>query len=141
MTDRRVLQGMLGATRLFGGLSRKELETVLRTAVEVDHSAGTVVVGEGREGVGFHLILTGSATVTQHGRTLRKLGPGDSFGDIALIDGGTRSATVIADEPLHTLSLTAWHFKPLLLSNADIAYKLLVELCRRLREAEERVTV
>ena len=141
MTDRRVLVGMLGNTPLFAGLSRKELETVLKTASEVDHPAGSDVVSEGTEGVGFHLILSGSATVTQHGRVLRTLGPGDSFGDIALIDGGRRTATVTADAPLHTLSMTAWHFKPMLLENAQIGYKLLVELCRRLREAEDRVPV
>ena len=141
MADRRALLGMLGSTPLFSGLSRKELETVLRTASEVDHAAGSVVVGEGTEGVGFHLILSVSATVTLHGRVLRTLGQGDSFGDIALIDGGKRSATVTADTPLHTVSMTAWHFKPLLLENAQISYKLLLELCRRLREAEERVPV
>lgn len=141
MTDRRTLVDMLGATPLFSGLSRKELETILTTAREVDHPAGRAVVAEGSEGVGFHLILAGSATVTQRDRRLRTLGPGDSFGDIALIDGGARSATVTADTPLRTLSLASWEFKPLLETNAQIAYKLLVELCRRLREAEERVPV
>src|SRR5690348_11524887 len=123
MTDRRILVDMLGATPLFSGLSRKELETVLKTAREVDHAAGGAVVAEGSEGVGFHLILSGSATVTQRGRVLRTLGPGDSFGDIALIDGGKRSATVTADAPLHTLSLASWEFKPLLEDNAQITYK------------------
>ena len=141
MTDRRTLVDMLGATPLFAGLSRKELEIILTTAREVDHPAGGVVVAEGSEGVGFHLILSGSATVTKGDRILRTLGPGDSFGDIALIDGGRRSATVSADTALRTLSLASWEFRPILEKNAQITYKLLVEMCRRLREAEAAVPV
>ena len=141
MPDRRALIEVLGRSQLFQGLSKKELERVLRSADEVDHSVGTEVTQEGKGGVGFHLILSGSATVEQRGRTVRKLGPGDSFGDIALIDGGPRTATVRADTPLHTLSIVAWDFKPLLLEHPTIAHKLLLELCRRLREAEARPTV
>lgn len=138
MADQRTLIEMLGRVQLFQGLSRKDLIAVLRTAGEVDHAAGREVLREGAEGVGFHLILSGTATVMQRGRTLRTLGPGDSFGDIAVIDGGPRSATVRADEPLRTLSLTAWHFKAVLVEHPTIAYKLLLELCRRLRDAEKR---
>ena len=138
MPDRRALIEMLGRIPLFNGLSKKELESIVRSANEVDHPTGTEVAQEGTPGVGFHLILSGSATVTQRGRALRKLGPGDSFGDIALIDGGPRSATVRADTPLHTLSIVKWDFEPLLLERPAIAHKLLLELCRRLREAETR---
>jgi CRP-like cAMP-binding protein len=138
MADQRTLIQMLGRVPLFQGLSRKQLTSVLRTAGEVDHPAGKEVVREGASGVGFHLILSGTATVTQGRRTLSRLGPGDSFGDIAIIDGGPRSATVRADEPLRTLSLTAWHFKAVLVEQPTIAHKIMLELCRRLREAEKR---
>ena len=138
MPDRRALTDMLGRTQLFQGLSRKELETVAMTSREVDHAAGQDVVHEDAEAVGFHLIISGSATVIQGGRKLRTLGPGDTFGEIALIDGGRRSASVHADTALHTLSIMTWHFTPLLLEHPTIAHKLLLELCRRLREAEAR---
>jgi len=138
VTDRKTLVDMLGRVAFFEGLSKKELEAVVRSSSEVDHSAGKAVVQEGRDGVGFHLILSGSATVTQRGRKLRTIGVGESFGDIALIDGGPRSATVTADTPLHTLSVTSWDFRPLLYEHPQIAYKLLLQLCGRLRDAEKR---
>lgn len=138
MTDRKTLVEMLGRVALFEGLSKKELEAVLRSSTEVDHAAGKAVVKEGHDGVGFHLILSGAATVTQRGRKLRTIGVGDSFGDIALIDGGPRSATVTADTPLHTLSVTSWDFRPLLLEHPPMALKLLLQLCGRLRDAEKR---
>jgi len=132
---------LLGKVPLFQGLSEDELEVLLRSTSETDFQAGTDVVREGDKGAGFHLILSGTATVTKGGQTLRSLGPGESFGDIALIDDGHRTATVHADAPLHTLSITTWNFKPVLLEHPQIAYKLLVELCRRLREAEARAAI
>lgn len=138
MADRRTFAEMMGGVPLFAGLSRKEIESVLRLAREVTHQAGKEVVTEGREGVGFHLIVDGSATVNHGGRDIRTLGPGDSFGDIALIDGGPRSATVVAATAMRTLSIAAWDFKPLLIEHPQIAYKLMLQLCSRLREAEAR---
>ena len=141
MADRRTPTEMLARVWLFEGLSRKELEAVLRLAREVPHAAGKEVVTEGREGLGFHLILEGTVTVSREGQTLRSMGPGESFGDIALIDGGPRSATVVADTALLTLSITAWDFRPLLTEHPQIVYKLLLQLCARLREAEARAPV
>jgi CRP-like cAMP-binding protein len=131
----------LSRVPLFRDFTRQELGDVLRSSNEAHFQPGTEVVREGATGTGFHLILEGSATVSQHGHELRKLGPGDSFGDIALIDGGKRTATVVANEQLHTLSLVQWEFKPLLLENAQLSFKLLVELCRRLRDAEARAPI
>jgi CRP-like cAMP-binding protein len=132
---------MLGRVPLFEGLSKGELRAVLRSSQEVDHPAGKEVVREGTEGTGFHLILAGDATVIQGGRRKRSLGPGDYFGDIALIDRGPRTATVRADTDMHTLSIAAWHFKPLLHEHPKMAFKLLIELCRRLRAAESATPV
>ena len=130
---------MLRSVPLFEGLEPKELQAVLRCADEVRHAAGKAVVREGGEGIGFHLILDGEATVTQGGRELRRLRPGDYFGDIALLDGQPRTATVTAQGPVRTLSITAWNFKPLLIEHPAMAQKLLVELCRRLRNAEASI--
>jgi CRP/FNR family cyclic AMP-dependent transcriptional regulator len=108
------------------------------SATEVEHAKGRVVMEEGKPGVGFHLIVDGTAGVTRSGRKLRTLGPGDSFGDIALIDGGPRSATVAAETHLRTLSLSPWEFRPLVMQHPQLAYKLLLKLSALLREAEKR---
>lgn len=131
----------LARVPLFRDFTKRELETVVRASTETRFEAGADIVREGATGAGFHLILSGEASVSQRGKTVRKLGPGDSFGDIALIDGGKRTATVRAESPLRTLSLVQWEFKPLVLENAQLAYKLMVELCRRLREAEARAPI
>jgi CRP-like cAMP-binding protein len=134
------LADLLARVPLFEGLSKKERQAVLRSATEVDHDAGHNIVSEGGGAAGFHLMLAGEATVLQGGREKRKLGAGDFFGEIALIDGGPRSATVRADTRVHTLSVTAWDFKPLLSEHPEIAHKVMVELCRRLRAAEAAAT-
>jgi CRP-like cAMP-binding protein len=138
MTDEEQIVSLLGKVQLFEGLSKKDLTHIARAAREVEHPAGHAVVTEDRPGVGFHLIIGGRAVVTQKGHKLRELGPGDSFGDIALIDGGPRSATVAAETPLQLLSLTSWEFKPLLLEHAEMTYQLLLQVCGRLRDAETR---
>ena len=141
MTDQATLARMLEQVDLFQGLNKKELRLLAGLATEVDHAAGGEVVGEGRGSVAFHLILTGEAAVTRGGRKLRSLGKGDYFGEIALIDGQPRSATVTARTPLRTLSITSWNFKPMLTEYPQLTYKLLLQLCARLREAEGRAAV
>jgi CRP/FNR family transcriptional regulator, cyclic AMP receptor protein len=141
MATREDQADMLSKVPLFQGLSKKELDFVLRASKEANFQPGAEIVREGARGTGFHLILAGKATVVQGGRELRKIGPGESFGDIALIDGGVRTATVRVDEPVHTLSLVEWEFKPLLLEYPQLAHKLLLELCRRLRDAEARTNI
>ncbi|HEY8673928.1 MAG TPA: cyclic nucleotide-binding domain-containing protein [Candidatus Dormibacteraeota bacterium] len=138
MSDRKALVEMLGRNRLFEGLTKKDLTAVVVSATEVEHAKGRVVMEEGKPGVGFHLIVDGTAGVTRRGRKLRTLGPGDSFGDIALIDGGPRSATVAAETHLRTLSLSPWEFRPLVMQHPQVAYKLLLKLSALLREAEKR---
>jgi CRP/FNR family transcriptional regulator, cyclic AMP receptor protein len=138
VSDRKTLVEMLGRNRLFEGFSKKDLTSIVVGATEVEHPKGRVVMEEGKPGVGFHLIVDGTAGVTRNGRRLRTLGPGDSFGDIALIDGGPRSATVAAETHLRTLSLSPWEFRPLVMENPHLSYKLLLKLSALLREAEKR---
>jgi len=124
---------------LFDGLSDKELAAVAGAAKERRFDTGDVVVGEGEGGVGFFVIADGSARVETHGERRATLGPGDSFGEVALLDeGGRRTATVVAESPLGVLGLTAWQFTPLLEQYPSIAIKLAKVLARRLREAEDR---
>ncbi|HET9050519.1 MAG TPA: cyclic nucleotide-binding domain-containing protein [Candidatus Dormibacteraeota bacterium] len=127
---------MLRRVPLFEGLSVKELRAVLKCADEITHRAGSAIVREGGGGAGFHLIVDGEAEVLKDGRVRRRLGAGECFGEIALIDGGPRSATVQALTDVRTLSMSAWDFKPVLLDNPAIARKLLLVLCERIRASE-----
>jgi len=138
MTDKKTLVNLLSRNRLFDELNKKDVLALIDSAKEVDHREGQMIVVEGQPGVGFHLLLEGTAIVSRNGRKLRTLGPGETFGDIAVIDGGPRSASVQAATQLRTLSLPPWEFKPLLLEHPRIAYRLLVKLCTLLREAEKR---
>jgi CRP/FNR family cyclic AMP-dependent transcriptional regulator len=138
MTDRKLLVDLLDRTRLFGGLRKKDVLAIIDSSKEVEHPPGRVILVEGVPGVGFHLILEGTAMVSRNRRRVRMIGPGESFGDIAVIDGGPRSASVTAETRLRVLSLPPWQFKALLLEHPQIAYRLLVKLCVLLREAETR---
>jgi CRP-like cAMP-binding protein len=100
-------------------------------------AAGETVVKEGSEAAAFYLIDAGTATVTVHGAVRRTLGPGDYFGEIALLDQGVRSATITADTELVCRGITLWDFRPLVQSNAAIAWTLLQTLARMVRDAND----
>jgi CRP-like cAMP-binding protein len=123
---------------LFEGLPHRELEQIARSFKERRFSAGHTVAVEGAGGIGFFVISEGTASVDVHGEERGKLGPGDYFGEIALIDDGARSATVTADSELHCYGLTSWEFRPLVETNAQIAWKLLQVMAKRLRESEQQ---
>jgi CRP/FNR family cyclic AMP-dependent transcriptional regulator len=129
---------LLQRVPLFSDLDRKELESLSRTFKERTVSAGDTVVNEDSGAAGFFVIEDGNANVTVHGQERGKLGPGDYFGEIALIDEGARTATVTAESDMRLYGLTFWEFRPLVEQNASIAWKLLQALARRLREAEAR---
>jgi CRP/FNR family transcriptional regulator, cyclic AMP receptor protein len=123
---------------LFADLDRKELADLAGWFKERTFSEGEEVVTEGRGGIGFFVIEEGQAGVSVHGDERASLGPGDYFGEVALIDEGARSATITAKSNLRTYGLTSWEFRPLVESNASIAWKLLQTMAKRLREAEGR---
>jgi CRP/FNR family cyclic AMP-dependent transcriptional regulator len=132
------LTRQLQAVPLFSGVPEKELRRVAKSFRPRTFAAGQTIVVEGNEGVGFFIIDSGTATVSVGGEEVRKLGEGDHFGEIALIDSGPRSATVVADTDVRCHGMTAWSFRPLVESNAAIAWPLLESLVRRLRDAEQR---
>ncbi len=121
---------------LFSDFGDKELQRVAAIAKEVEFPAGKVIAKQGESGVGFHMIVDGEATVSVEGIEHAKLGPGSYFGEISLIDGGPRSATVTATTDLKTVSVTSWDFNVLLDQFPELARQLLIQLCRRLREVE-----
>jgi CRP/FNR family transcriptional regulator, cyclic AMP receptor protein len=124
---------------LFEGLPHQELERIARSFKERRFSAGDTVAAEGSGGVGFFVIGEGTATVDVHGEQRGQLGPGDYFGEIALIDDqARRTATITAETDLTCYGLTSWDFRPLVETNAEIAWKLLQVMAKRLREAEQQ---
>jgi CRP/FNR family cyclic AMP-dependent transcriptional regulator len=126
----------LRATDLFSSLSRRTLNKVARQAQVVHHPAGKQITAQGEGGVGFHLITAGSATVMVGGRPRMDLGPGDYFGEISLIDGKPRSATVTVTTDLTVIFIVSWVFTPLLDEETELTKALLLVMCARLRGAE-----
>ena len=122
---------------LFAGMDRRQSEQIARLLKERRFQKGETVILEGSGGAAFFLIDSGEATVSQKGVVLRTMGPGDHFGEIALIDGGPRTATVTAATDLVCYGLTFWEFRPLIERNGTIAWKILQELAKRLRVVEK----
>jgi CRP/FNR family transcriptional regulator, cyclic AMP receptor protein len=131
---------LLARVPLFQDLSKKELSALIGEAKEVSHREGAVLAKEGEQGLGFFLIVEGTAKVTVNGRTRRKLGPGDSFGEISLLDEGPRTATVTAETPIKLLGITSWVFKRLVTANPQVAMKMLKTLASILRSSSREVT-
>jgi CRP/FNR family cyclic AMP-dependent transcriptional regulator len=135
--DQDELLKRLRSVDLFAGLSDRELRAVADSGAVNEHPAGSVLSEQGTSGVGFHLILRGGAEVEVHGKSAGSLGSGAHFGEIALIDGQPRSATVtIGPDGATTFSLTSWRFKPLLEKYPEIPLALLKVFCARLRKVE-----
>jgi len=128
---------LLQRVPLFSDLDKKELESLARTFKERNVSAGETVVSEDSGAAGFFVIEDGTAKVTVHGQERGALGPGDYFGEIALIDEGARTATVTAATELACYGLTLWEFGPLVRENGEIGWKLLQTLAARYRDAAE----
>ena len=127
---------LLQRVPLFADFDRGDLQRLAKSFKERTFSAGSTVSAEGKSGAGFFVIESGEATVTVRDTERAKLGPGDYFGEIALIDDGARSATVTADSELRCYGLTSWEFRPLVESNASIAWRLLETMAQRLRAAQ-----
>jgi CRP-like cAMP-binding protein len=102
----------------------------------VEHPAGKAITDEGVSGVGFHLILEGTANVRVGDHSRPPLGPGDYFGEISMIDGKPRSASISAATDMVTAALTHWMAKPLLTEEPDVTLALLQHTCALLRAAE-----
>ena len=123
---------------LFADLEPRELEKLADAFKERRYSAGDTIASEGQSGAGFFVIGEGTATVTVGGEERGKLGPGDYFGEIALIDEGARTASLTAESDMVCYGMTFWEFRPIVESDARIAWKLLQALARKLRAAEQR---
>jgi CRP-like cAMP-binding protein len=127
---------LLRRVPLFADFDKGDLERLARSFKDRTFEAGSAVAEEGRGGAGFFVIESGEGTVSVRGSEHGKVGPGDYFGEIALIDEGPRSATITADSDLRCYGITSWEFRPLVESNASIAWKLLETMAKRLRSAQ-----
>ena len=103
---------LLKRVPLFSDLDGAELQQIANSMKQRTFSAGQEIAVEGQSGVGFFVIEDGTAKVTVHGDEVRTLGPGDYFGEVALITQGARTATVTADTDLKTYGMTFWEFRP-----------------------------
>jgi len=137
--DRKLVE-QLKTVPLFSGCSTRELASLGRFLREVDFPAGRQIVQEGRTGTGLHVIIEGETKVVVGDRTRRRLGPGAFFGEISLLDRGPRTATVVAETPVRTLTLSAWNFRAALKEHPSMAVKMLEELASRVRSAGSSLT-
>ena len=122
---------------LFADLNKREVQQIARLFKERRFAKGQTVVKEGSGGAAFFVIESGEAEVFIGGKARTALKPGDYFGEIALIDEGTRMATITATSYLLCYGLTYWDFRPLVEKNGVIGWKLLQSMTRMYREARE----
>jgi CRP/FNR family cyclic AMP-dependent transcriptional regulator len=121
---------------LFADLDDAELARLADRFVERSFKEGDVVVEEGATGTSVFVIVNGNAAVSVGNELKASLGPGDYFGEMAVMDDGTRSASIIAATDLDVCFLTPWEFRPFVEEHPEVAWKLLRSLARRLREAQ-----
>jgi CRP/FNR family cyclic AMP-dependent transcriptional regulator len=125
---------------LFSACSKRELQTISGLTTALTIPAGKVVTSEGQPGREFVVILEGTATVSINGTQIATLGRGDFFGEIALLDGGSRTATVIANTDLVARVISYVEFTQMLEDVPRMARKLLVGVAARLRDADMLLT-
>lgn len=125
---------LLKKVPIFSDLPRKELEWISRSLKERVYEPGAVIVKQGDPGVGFFLIAEGNVEVTHNSHKLREMGPGEFFGEMALMEDRTRTATVTAKTRTRCLQLVRWDFRALLKENPELAVKMLEVVVRRMRD-------
>ena len=127
----------LQSTSLFSNCTKGELRQIASITTTKDVAAGSVLAYQGTAGREFFIVMEGSATATRNGQVLARLGPGSFFGELALLDGGRRTATVVADTAMALLVLTRSEFTALQYTAPSVARKILIELGSRMRHTYE----
>jgi CRP-like cAMP-binding protein len=125
---------LLERVPIFQGLDHRDLERIAGSMKQRTFHAGDTVTAEGTGGVGFFVIESGEAKVTIGGRDRRTLGPGDYFGEVALLTDSPRTATITAETDLRCYGMTSWDFKPLVETHSSIAWKLLQTMAKKYQE-------
>lgn len=128
-------ESFVAACSLFSGLDEAGLAAVAEAVVEVAFPAERVIAREGEIGTGLFIIVEGSVRVVRDGRPIAHLRRGDFFGELSVLDGGPRNATVVADEPTTCLALATWDAERVLREQPAVALAVLRGLAARLRAA------
>jgi CRP/FNR family transcriptional regulator, cyclic AMP receptor protein len=116
---------LLKRVPIFSDLDGKELQRIAGSMKQRTFNAGDTVTAEGQTGIGFFVIDSGEAKVTVGGEERRRLGRGDYFGEVALLNESARTATITAETELRCYGMTSWEFRPLVETHGSIAWKLL----------------
>jgi CRP-like cAMP-binding protein len=140
MNDLKQTVGFLQKVPLFHGLNNRHLELLAKRMVDRQYSAGQPIVTQGHGGEGFFVVVSGKAEAFRERAggekvTVNTFGPTDFFGELALLDDGLRTASVIASEPTNCLALTRWDFLSALREDSEMSVLILQELAKRFRRA------
>ncbi len=129
----RASSDVLKTVPLFAGLDDRELGQIAATMRERKFAAGDTVTEEGAGGAGFFVVESGEADVSVDGQARGSIKAGDYFGEIALLTGSDRTATITAKTDMVCWGMTPWDFRPLVESNSAIAWKLLTAMADKLK--------
>ena len=133
--DRRAT--LLAAAPLFAEVDAAGMDRIAEQAVEVEFAADHVIARQGEIGTGLFVVVDGAVRVVRDGQELARLGPGDFFGEMSVIDGLPRVAQVVAVEPTRCLALASWEFERLVVDHPTIGLAILRGLSARLRAKTE----
>lgn len=128
------LETVLGYVPLFRGLTKRQLKHLASLCEVAEYMADAAIVREGTPGDAFYVVLKGQAKITANKRFIRRVVPGDHFGEIAAIDGGERSASVISETPMTLAVMSRASLLKALRDDPDLAYHLMTELARMFRQ-------
>ena len=131
---------LLQRVPLFAGLATEELAAIGSITEEREVDAGTALTHEGRHEGYFFVIVSGTVRIERGGQTINTLRDGDFLGEISLLDGGPRSATVVADTPVVAIRLFKSSFDRVIKQEPKVAAKILAVVARRLRDAESTIS-
>jgi CRP/FNR family transcriptional regulator, cyclic AMP receptor protein len=130
------LDSMLAAVPLFEGLSKRQLKQVAKLATLVEHPAGATIVKQGGPGESFMAVISGQAKVQVNGKTVGHVLPGDHFGEISLLDGSARTASVVSQTPITLLRIQHENFLRALVEDSPLALALMMGLARMIRRVD-----
>ncbi len=134
-SDHRV--ELLAATPLFADVDAEGMDRIAQRAVEVAFEPGHVIARQGDIGTGFFVVVTGAVRVVRDGEDIARLGPGEFFGELSVLDGLPRVAQVVADEATTCLAIASWDFEAVVAEQPTVAIAVMRGLARRLRDLTE----
>jgi len=132
---------LLSTIPLFASLPKKDLRSLAQSANDMTYEPGTRLASQDELGAMFFVVVSGEADVVVNGQHRKRLGPGEYFGEMSMIDRAPRSADVVAASKVALLVFTQWEFRPFLKAHPDVAWGLLEGLVKRLREVQKALAV